>query len=148
MIARRDDGYEIATDPDRLDTNQIHQWLSTDAYWALGRSRESVEQSIRASVNYGLYHPDGHQVAYARIITDHATFAWLCDVYVSPAHRGSGLGTWLVTTIRDHLAPHHLPRILLATLDAHHIYATAGFTPLPHPQQFMILNTPPHQPPT
>ncbi|MGD9485939.1 GNAT family N-acetyltransferase [Streptomyces sp. TRM70308] len=139
MIVRREDGYEIATDPDRLDIELVHHWLSTDAFWALGRSRETVEQSIRASLNFGLYQPGGAQVAYARVVTDLATFAWLCDVYVDPAHRGRGLGTWLAAVIRDHLAPYKLKRVLLSTLDAHDVYAKVGFVPFPDPQKLMIL---------
>ncbi|MFG2827076.1 GNAT family N-acetyltransferase [Streptomyces sp. NPDC048434] len=140
MIARREDGYEIALDPDRLDIDLIHHWLSTDAFWALGRSRETVEQSVRASLNFGLYDVHGAQAAYARVVTDLSTFAWLCDVYVAPAHRGRGLGTWLAGAIRDHLAPYRLKRVLLSTLDAHEVYAKAGFVPFPHPQNLMILD--------
>ncbi|MGW8971376.1 GNAT family N-acetyltransferase [Streptomyces platensis] len=139
MITRREDGYEVATDPDRLDIDLVHHWLSTDAFWALGRSRETVEQSIRASTNFGLYDAGGAQVAYARVITDLATFAWLCDVYVAPTHRGKGLGTWLAAAVRDHLAPYQLKRTLLATLDAHEVYAKVGFVTVPDPEHLMIM---------
>jgi GNAT superfamily N-acetyltransferase len=137
---RRKDGYEIASDPDRLDIDLIHHWLSTDAFWALGRSRETVERSVRASVNFGVYDEHGAQVAYARVVTDLATFAWLCDVYVDRAHRGKGLGTRLAFAVRDHLAPYKLKRIMLSTVDAHGIYAKAGFVPFPDPQRLMILS--------
>lgn len=140
MINRSEDGYEVDTDPDRLDIELVHHWLSTDAYWALGRSRETVEQSIRASLNFGLYDVNGAQVAYARVVTDLATFAWLCDVYVDPTHRGMGLGTRLITEVRDHLAPYELKRTLLATLDAHEIYAKIGFVSIPDPQHLMVMN--------
>ncbi|MDK0524359.1 GNAT family N-acetyltransferase [Streptomyces sp. ML-6] len=133
-------GYEFSTDPDRLDVELVHRWLSTDAFWALGRTRKTVEGSIRGSLNFALYDADGNQAAYARVVTDRATFAWLCDVYVAPAHRGKGLGTWLVTAVRDHLAPYRLKRVLLSTLDAHEVYAKAGFTPVPNPESFMILS--------
>ncbi|MFF9570517.1 GNAT family N-acetyltransferase [Streptomyces sp. NPDC014685] len=133
-------GYEFSTDPDRLDVELVHRWLSTDAFWALGRTRKTVEESIRGSLNFALYDADGNQAAYARVVTDRATFAWLCDVYVAPAHRGKGLGTWLVTAVRDHLAPYRLKRVLLSTLDAHEVYAKAGFTPVPNPESFMILS--------
>ncbi|MEV4442410.1 GNAT family N-acetyltransferase [Streptomyces sp. NPDC049577] len=139
MITRRDDGYEIATDPDRLDVDLLHHWLSTDTYWARGRSREKVEQSIGASLNFGVYDATGAQAAYARVVTDLTTFAWLCDVYVDRAHRGKGLGTWLATTVRDHLAPYGIRRALLATQDAHGVYAKAGFGPLPDPAHMMIM---------
>jgi GNAT superfamily N-acetyltransferase len=140
VIVRREDGHEVDTDPDRLDVALVHHWLSIDAFWALGRTRETVEQSIRASLNFGLYKASGAQVGYARVVTDLATFAWLCDVYVEPAHRGMGLGTWLAAVVRDHLAPYKLKRVILSTLDAHEVYAKAGFVPFPDPQKLMILN--------
>ncbi|MFE9053183.1 GNAT family N-acetyltransferase [Streptomyces rubiginosohelvolus] len=134
-----EDAYEIDTDPDRIDLDLVHHWLSTDAFWALGRSRDLVERSMRGSLNFGVYEGEGTQVAYARVVTDHATFAWLCDVYVDPTHRGRGLGVRLATAVRDHLAPYALKRTLLATLDAHELYAKVGFTPVPDPQMLMML---------
>lgn len=141
MIASgKNNGYELSTDPDRLDVELVHRWLSTDAFWALGRTRETVEESMRGSLNFAIYDDSGDQAAYARVVTDRATFAWLCDVYVAPSHRGKGLGTWLTAAVRDHLAPYRLKRVLLSTLDAHEVYAKAGFVPVPNPQNFMILN--------
>ena len=135
-----DDTYEISTDPARLDAARIHHWLSTDAYWALGRSREKQDSAIANSLNFGLYDTaSGDQLAYARVVTDHTTFAWLCDVYVDPATRGKGLGVALVTAVRDHLAPSGLRRILLATADAHGVYARIGFEPLTDPAKWMAL---------
>jgi GNAT superfamily N-acetyltransferase len=143
MITRREDGYEVDVDPDRLDIDLVHHWLSTDAFWALGRSRATVEQSIRASVNFGVYDVNGLQVAYARVVTDLATFAWLCDVYVDRTHRGTGLGTWLAAAVRDYLAPYELKRVLLSTLDAHGVYAKVGFVPFPDPEKLMIMDSAP-----
>ncbi|MFD7257673.1 GNAT family N-acetyltransferase [Streptomyces sp. NPDC059874] len=143
MITRREDGYEVDVDPDRLDVDLVHHWLSTDAFWALGRSRATVEQSIRASVNFGVYDREGRQVAYARVVTDLATFGWLCDVYVDRDHRGAGLGTWLAEAVRDHLAPYALKRVMLSTLDAHGVYAKAGFVPFPDPEKLMIMSSAP-----
>ncbi|MET9923267.1 MULTISPECIES: GNAT family N-acetyltransferase [unclassified Streptomyces] len=137
------DGYEIDTDPGRLDIGLVHHWLSTDAFWALGRSRDTVERSVGGSLNFGAYGPDGDQVAYARVVTDRATFAWLCDVYVAPAHRGRELGARLATAVRDHLAPYELKRTMLSTLDAHELYAKVGFVPVPDPERLMILGPTP-----
>ncbi|GIJ47360.1 N-acetyltransferase [Virgisporangium aliadipatigenens] len=138
------DGYTLDTDPGRLDLDRIHHWLSTDAYWALGRSRDTVERAIAGSLNFGLYDPAGTQVGYARAVTDSATFAWLCDVYVERGSRGTGLGTWFVGAACAHLRDLGPRRILLATKDAHGVYAKHGFTPLVDPGMWMEYRvTPP-----
>ncbi|MFF4245266.1 GNAT family N-acetyltransferase [Streptomyces sp. NPDC001822] len=132
--------HDISSDPARLDHARIHHWLSTDAYWALGRSREKQDRAIAGSLNFGAYDTaTGEQAAYARVVTDHASFAWICDVYVDPAARGRGLGTRLVTSVRDHLAPLGVTRFLLATKDAHGVYAKIGFAPLEVPDMWMAL---------
>ncbi|MHA5047466.1 GNAT family N-acetyltransferase [Streptomyces sp. SD15] len=134
------EGYEISADPTRIDIDRVHHWLSTDAYWAQGRPREKQQRAITGSLNFGVYdETSGEQVAYARVVTDEATFAWLCDVYVAPSARGKGLGTALVAAVRDHLQPLGLRRILLATHDAHGVYEKLGFTPLDRPDQWMAL---------
>ncbi|MGW0873175.1 GNAT family N-acetyltransferase [Streptomyces sp. NPDC002740] len=134
------EGYELSTDPARVDVGRVHRWLSTDAYWALGREREKHERAIAGSLNFGVYDTASReQVAYARVVTDLATFAWLCDVYVDPAVRGKGIGTALVAAVRDRLRPHGLRRILLATHDAHEVYRQVGFEALEKPDQWMAL---------
>ncbi|MBT2676780.1 GNAT family N-acetyltransferase [Streptomyces sp. ISL-14] len=134
------DGYEISTDPHRLDAERVHRWLSTDAYWALGRAREKQDGAIEGSLNFGVYETvSGEQVAYARVVTDRATFAWLCDVYVDPSVRGKGIGTALVGAVREELMPYGLKRMLLATYDAHGVYEKLGFAPLEKPDQWMAL---------
>ncbi|KUN20532.1 acetyltransferase [Streptomyces antibioticus] len=131
-------GYEISTDPDRIDAERVHRWLSEDAYWALGRSREKQDRAIAGSLNFGVYDTaSGEQAAYARVITDRATFGWLCDVYVDPSVRGKGIGTSLVEAVREHLREYGLRRILLATQDAHGVYEKAGFAPLAGPDRWM-----------
>lgn len=132
--------YEISDDPTRLDAARVHHWLSTDAYWALGRTREKQDRMMAGSLNFGAYDvASGEQTAYARVVTDRASFAWICDVYVDRAARGHGLGTRLVTTVRDELSPLGVRRFLLATKDAHGVYARLGFTPLPEPDMWMVL---------
>ncbi|MGN9757018.1 GNAT family N-acetyltransferase [Streptomyces sp. SD31] len=134
------DGYEISTDPHRIDAERVHRWLSTDAYWALGRAREKQDRAIEGSLNFGVYETvSGEQVAYARVVTDRATFAWLCDVYVDPSVRGKGIGTALVGAVREELMPYGLKRMLLATYDAHGVYEKLGFAPLEKPDQWMAL---------
>ena len=134
------DGYEISTDPDRIDAERVHRWLSTDAYWAIGRPRRKQDRAIAESLNFGVFDVvSGDQVAYARVVTDRADFAWLCDVYVDRAVRGKGIGTALVAAVREHLRPYGLRRILLATQDAHGVYEKAGFAPLEQPDRWMAL---------
>lgn len=140
MSAHRSTDYEIDSDLARMDLDRVHQWLSTDAFWALGRTRETVETAARNSLNFGAFTSDGTQVAYARVATDHATFAWLCDVYVDRDHRGQGLGTRLSEAVVAKLRPMGLKRVLLSTLDAHDVYARVGFVPMPNPEKLMILD--------
>ncbi|MCM2415159.1 MULTISPECIES: GNAT family N-acetyltransferase [unclassified Streptomyces] len=133
--------YEISCDPSRLDAVRIHNWLSTDAYWALGRTLERQDLAIAGSLNFGTYDlASGEQVAYARVVTDHATFGWLCDVYVDRAARGHGLGAGIVAAARDHLASLGVRRLVLATEDAHGVYEKVGFKPLDSPGKWMSLN--------
>lgn len=139
-LAHAPDGYEISTDPGRLDAELIHKWLSRDAYWAMGRSRQAQDLAIANSLNFGAYRRvRGAQAGDARVVTDYATFGWLCDVYVAPADRGNGLGTALAATAVAHLVPCGLRRIVLATDDAHGVYAKIGFASLPNPEKWMAL---------
>ncbi|GGS68702.1 GNAT family N-acetyltransferase [Streptomyces violaceus] len=134
------EGYEISTDPGRIDRERVHRWLSTDAYWALGRPREKQDRAIEGSLNFGVYETvSGEQVAYARVITDRATFGWLCDVYVDPSVRGKGVGSALVAAVREELRECGVRRVLLATHDAHGVYGKLGFAELEHPEHWMAL---------
>jgi GNAT superfamily N-acetyltransferase len=143
MTTELPDGYEISTDPARLDVPQVHRWLSEDAYWAIGRPREKQDLAIASSLNFGIYDStSGAQVVYARVVTDYVTFAYLCDVYVDRSVRGKGLGVALAAAVRDHLAPHGLRRVLLATDEAHGVYAKVGFELLPDPERWMSLRLP------
>ena len=130
--------YFISTAPERLDLDVIHGFLS-HSYWADGRSRERVEASIAHSIPIGLYHRAGdpgraigraEQVGFARVITDHTTFAYLADVFVLEPHRGQGLGVWLVE-IALGLPECAGARWLLGTRDAHELYRKFGFSETP-----------------
>ena len=131
----------ISTDPSLVDVALVHRWLSTDAYWALGRPREVVERSVAESLNVGAY-DDGVQVGYARVVTDRATFGWICDVYVDPSRRGAGIGSRLISSVLAELSPLGLQRVMLATADAHALYAAHGFEPLPNASMIMVLRQP------
>jgi GNAT superfamily N-acetyltransferase len=127
MEARRD-GYLISTDRGRLDRDAIYDFLGT-SYWAAGVPRDVVERSIEHSLAFGLYAPEGEQAGFARVVTDRARFAWLADVFVLPAHRGRGLGVWLVEAVLAHRELAGLS-FVLATADAHGLYERFGFRPV------------------
>jgi GNAT superfamily N-acetyltransferase len=137
LIASRADGYEIDTDPARVDVERLHRWLSTDAYWALGRDRETVERTLAHSLPFGLYHPTSGFTGFARAITDRATFAYLCDVYVDRLARGRGMGNWFVGAVHAHLEGLGCRRLMLATADAHGLYSRFGYGPLKDPERWM-----------
>jgi GNAT superfamily N-acetyltransferase len=120
-----------------VDRDLVHRWLSEQSYWAVGRPREVQDAAIDASRNYSLHNPDGRQVAYARVVTDGVTFAWLCDVFVSLDHRGLGLGKQLIESVLADLDRLPLKRVLLSTADAHGLYAQYGFGPLRDASRWM-----------
>ena len=126
----------VSTDDALLDVERIHRWLSEDAYWARGRSLATVERSLRHSVNVGAYDHD-ELVGFLRLVTDRATFAWVCDVYVDPAARGLGVGKLLVAEADRLLASYGVRRAMLATLDAHGLYTQHGFAPLADVELYM-----------
>jgi len=121
------DGYRVTDDRSAIDVDRVHRWLSEDAYWALGRSRAVVERSLDESLVLGLFHRDGAFVGVCRMVTDRATFAWLCDVYVDRAHRGTGAGSFLVSCAVQHPDVADVKRHVLATADAHGLYEKFGY---------------------
>ena len=99
-------------------------------------SPRDQELSLQHSLVFGIY-DDSRQVGLARIVTDYATFAWLCDVFVHEDYRGKGVGKWLMATIISHPDLHDLRRIMLATRDAHGLYSQFGFTSMNNPERWM-----------
>jgi GNAT superfamily N-acetyltransferase len=132
---KRDD-YTISTDRSRLDIDLIHNFLSSNSYWASGRAREVVERSIENSLPFGIYRGTA-QVGFARIVTDYATFAWVADVFVLPEHRGRGLSKWLMEIIIAHSQLQGFRRWVLSTKDAHELYERFGFMKLHRPERWM-----------
>lgn len=130
----RRDGFTISTDRSSLDREVIWRYLHEDSYWANGIPRDIVERSIEGSLNFGLFDGEaghgGTLVGYSRVVTDDATFAWLCDVFVLPAYRGRGLATWLIETISSHPALQVQRTFVLATRDANGLYAKFGWQPV------------------
>ena len=133
--------YDISTDPTRLQPAAIHAYL-TRSYWSPGIPQEVVEHAIANSLCFGIYLGQV-QVGFARVVTDKATFAYLADVYVLEEHRGQGLSKRLVQTILAHPELQGLRRFLLATRDAHGLYAQFGFVPPARPQTLMELRLQP-----
>jgi hypothetical protein len=151
------DEFTISTDKSRLDARLIHDYLSNTAYWSKGRSLETVEKSIQNSLCFGVYHDNqpsrdqenaaqgrpsrfaqGKQVGFARVVTDYATFGWLCDVFILEAYQGQGLGKWLVTCVLSHPDLASLRLIFLATRDAHELYRKyGGFATVDKPERLM-----------
>ncbi len=127
----------LSFDKDRLQINKIEDFLGA-CYWAKERSLEMIQNSIHNSECIGIYH-QGKQVAFARLVTDKATFAWLCDVVVDEAFRGKGFGVWLVEAACDYCDLHGIQQSLLATRDAHELYKKyGGYIPLESPEKWLI----------
>ncbi|KJQ54809.1 GNAT family N-acetyltransferase [Microbacterium sp. SA39] len=131
-------GFTFSADTSRVDRARVHAWLSEQAYWAAGRPRELQDAAIDASRNYSVWDSEGAQVAYARVVTDAVTFAWLCDVFVDEKARGNGVAKMLIEGVIADLQPLPVKRILLATADAHGLYARYGFAPSENPNRYMI----------
>jgi GNAT superfamily N-acetyltransferase len=132
------DGYWISDDETQLNVDLVHDWLSTQSYWAQGRPRATTEKAIARSLNLGLYDAGGVQAGYCRWVTDGATFAWLCDVFIVPKHRGRGLGVFLVQVATGHPEVKGL-RFLLGTKDAHGLYGKVGFASPVSPERLMEI---------
>ena len=132
--------FEISTDPSRLDLEVIHGFLRT-SYWAEGRSRAVVERAIANSLCFGVYLAE-RQVAFARVVSDRAVFAYLMDVFVIPEFRGRGISKTLMRAVLDHPELQSLRVFLLGTRDAHGLYAKFGFRPLEEPSRWMAIHDP------
>lgn len=129
-------GYALSTDKQRLDMDLIHHFLAEESYWSRGVPRDVVERAVQNSMCFGVYY-EGQQVGFGRVVTDHASFALLADLFVLDGHRGRGISKWMLRCITGHEALQGLRRWLLLTSDAHELYAKFGFTPLGNPSRFM-----------
>ncbi|HYP17662.1 MAG TPA: GNAT family N-acetyltransferase [Opitutus sp.] len=134
--------YLLTDDRARLDFETIYRYLSEQSYWAAGIPREIVAASLEHALCLGAYTRDGAQVGLIRVVTDYATFAWLCDVFVLPAHRRRGLSKALLQLALSHPRLQTVRRFALGTQDAHGLYAQFGFTPLANPHTQMEKRRP------
>jgi GNAT superfamily N-acetyltransferase len=130
------DGYWASDDPALLDVPRVHAWMSGESYWAAGRTYEVMARSIEHSLSLGLYTAEGEQAGFARIVTDRATFAWLCDVFIDTAHRGRGLGVFLVETATGHPDVRDIRQLLMAE-PGRQLYRRRGFGALARPERWM-----------
>lgn len=142
VIWTRDDGYTLSTDRTRIDIDLVGRFLAEEAYWSTGLPRPMLERALAGSLPMGLYAPGGEMVGFGRLVTDCTVFAYLRDVFVVPAHRGRGLSAWLAKEIRNHPELGTVTTWMLATRDAHAVYAKAGFAPVPHPEYYMSVPKP------
>lgn len=131
-------GYRISSNLEEMNIDCIHEFIS-DSYWAKGIPKELLRKAIENSLCFGVFSDSNKQVAFARMITDKSTFAYLADVFVLDGHRGKGLSKWLMQTILGHADLQNLRRMVLATRDAHGLYEQFGFSKLANPTIFMEL---------
>ena len=140
MEWRRGD-HVVSDEPARIDRPRVWRFLAQDSYWAAGIPPHTVDRAIEHSLCFGLYR-DGRQEGFARVVTDRATFAYLCDVYVEHEARGAGLGEWLVACVLEHPELQGLRRVCLMTRDAHGLYERFGFRPMPDPARYLEIHSP------
>jgi GNAT superfamily N-acetyltransferase len=131
--------FELSADRSRLDLDVVHDFLSNSAYWSLGITKDKVARAVLESEIIAAYDREGAQIGFARVITDHATFAYLADVFVLPAHQGQGIARHMVADLIARMTPYGIRQILLVTRDAHGVYSKLGFTPVENPGRFMRL---------
>jgi GNAT superfamily N-acetyltransferase len=134
-------GFAISTDKSLIDVATVHHYLAYESYWAKGISIETVQTSINNSTCFGIY-DKGNLCAFARVISDKATFAYICDVFVLAPYRGRGVSKWLMQNIKEHPEFSGLRRWSLATYDAHELYKQFGFTLISRPDRWMEIFTP------
>lgn len=137
-----EDGVAVSDDQTRFDLSRAHGWIATESYWGQGIPLDRFERAVRGSLAVGAYAPGGQMVAMARVVTDRATFGWICDVFVDDAWRGKGLGKRLMAFIKGHPDLQGFRRMHLATRDAHGLYAQFGFSPLTGVDRWMEIRGP------
>jgi N-acetylglutamate synthase-like GNAT family acetyltransferase len=131
--------YMVTDDLSRMDIPRIHQWLSQEAYWSMGRSLEDIVESLRRSRTYAVL-CNGEQIGMGRAITDGVTFAYLCDVFVAEPYRNQEIGGWMLSCMLADLRDAKIRQVLLATRDAHSLYRRAGFHELNRPERWLELD--------
>jgi GNAT superfamily N-acetyltransferase len=134
-------GYTITNDKSLIDFDRVYHYLEYDSYWAKGVTADRLKKAIENSMCFVIL-KQNELAGFARVVTDKATFAYICDVFVLEEHRRLGLSKWLMQTIIQHPELKGLRRWSLATSDAHKLYAQFGFVPLSKPENWMEIYTP------
>jgi len=129
-------GYRISSIKDEIDFSVVYKFIST-SNWANGISASTLKKAIQNSLCFNVFTSSNEQVGFARVVTDFATYAYLCDVFIIEAHRRKGLSKWLVKEIVAHPELQDLRRFTLVTKDAHNLYAQFGFKSISSPERFM-----------
>ncbi|HET6971451.1 MAG TPA: GNAT family N-acetyltransferase [Phenylobacterium sp.] len=137
-----DGGFTLSDEATRFDLARAHGWIGGESYWAEGIPLETFARACANSLTVGAYGPDGTMVAMARVVTDRATFGWICDVFVDQAARGESLGKRLMAYLKGHPDLQGFRRLHLATRDAHGLYAQFGFQPLTKVENWMEIRDP------
>jgi len=137
-----DGGFTLSDDPARFDLARAHRWISTESYWGEGIPLETFARACAGSLTVGAYAADGAMAAMVRVVTDRATFGWICDVFVDVGRRGDGLGKRLMTYLKAHPDLQGFRRMHLATRDAHGLYAQFGFRALTKVENWMEIRDP------
>ena len=138
--------YVVSSDAAHVDRDLVYGFLRDEAYWSLGLPRDVFDRGLEHSLCFSAFDGDpargGRQAGFARVVTDRATFAWLCDVFVLPAHRGRGVSKRLLDAVMAHPDLERVRNFLLATRDAHELYERYGFTPLAEPARWLAIRRP------
>ena len=144
MTLLRRGGYTVSDDPRHLDLALVHGWLSRESYWAAGVHADVMRRAAENSLNFGAYEGEAgrRQAGYARVVSDHATFAWLCDLFVLPEHRRKGVAALLMDAVMAHPELQGLRNFMLATRDAHRLYERYGFERVEGSERYMRIHRP------
>jgi len=137
-----DGGFTLSDDVQRFDLERAHRWIATESYWAEGIPFSTFAKACANSLVVGAYAADGTMAAMARVVTDRATFGWVCDVFVDTDHRGVGLGKLMMAYLKAHPDLQGLRRLHLATRDAHALYRKFGFKDLTSVETWMEIRDP------
>ena len=137
-----DPAFRVSDDPARFDLARAHGWITGESYWAAGIPFDTFRRACAHSLTAGCYAASGEMAGMARVVTDRATFGWVCDVFVDEAWRGHGVGKRLMAYLKGHPDLQGFRRLHLATADAHELYRQFGFTELTDPDRWMEIRDP------